>query len=86
MNFYNAYMRKVGFEAEAIKIQDLYLAGHKNEAIAAVPDEMIDALHMVGPKERIRDRFQVWKQSGVGTLIVGAADLDTLRFVAELNA
>jgi F420-dependent oxidoreductase-like protein len=83
-NFYNAYIRKVGFEAEAIQIQDLYLAGKKKEAIAAVPDALVDALHMVGPKERIRDRFQAWKASKVGTLIIGTPQLEAIRLMAEL--
>ena len=47
-NFYNEYIRKVGFEADAVRIQDLYLAGKKDEAIAAVPDALVDALHLVG--------------------------------------
>jgi F420-dependent oxidoreductase-like protein len=83
-NFYNDYIRKIGFEADAIKVQDLYLAGKRGEAIAAVPDALVDALHLVGPKERIRDRFQVWKQSKVGTLIVGAQQPEAIRLMAEL--
>lgn len=85
-NFYNAYIRKVGFEAEAIHIQDLYLSGKKDEAVAAVPDALVDALYLIGPKERIRDRLQVWKSSGTDLLIVGAWDIETLRLVAELHA
>jgi F420-dependent oxidoreductase-like protein len=83
-NFYNEYIRKVGFEAEAIEIQDLYLAGKKAEAIAKVPDALVDALHLVGPKERIRDRFQVWKASKVGTLMVGTVQPEAVRLMAEL--
>ncbi|HZS41192.1 MAG TPA: LLM class F420-dependent oxidoreductase [Polyangia bacterium] len=85
-NFYNEYVRKVGFEGEAIKVQDLYLAGKRAEAIAAVPDALVDALHLVGPKERIRDRFQVWKASKVGTLIIGAQQKEAVRLMAELAA
>lgn len=84
-NFYNAYLRRAGFEEEAVKIQDLYLAGDKGAAIAAVTDEMVDTLYLVGSKERIRDRFQVWKESGVGTLIIGSAQPEALRWLAELN-
>jgi F420-dependent oxidoreductase-like protein len=83
-NFYNDYIRKVGFEAEAIKIQDLYLDGKKNEAVAAVPDALVDALYLVGPKERIRDRFQVWKKSNVGTMMIGTQQPEVLRLMAEL--
>jgi alkanesulfonate monooxygenase SsuD/methylene tetrahydromethanopterin reductase-like flavin-dependent oxidoreductase (luciferase family) len=47
---------------------------------------MVDALYLVGSKDRIRDRFQRWKESPVGTLMVGSQDMDTLRFMAELNS
>src|SRR4051812_45992329 len=83
-NFYNEYVRKIGFEAEAKEIQDLYLAGKKNEAIHAVPDALVDALHLVGPKERIRDRFQAWKASKVGTMIIGSPQIEAVRLMAEL--
>ena len=83
-NFYNEYIRRVGYEAEALKIQQLYLDGKRKEAVAAVPDALVDALHLVGPPERIRDRFQVWKQSKVGTLIVGTQQVEAMRLLAEL--
>ena len=63
-NFYNNYCRRLGFEDAAVKIQDLFLAGRKDEAMAAVPAELIDACHLVGPKERIRERLQRWKAAG----------------------
>ena len=53
-NFYNDYCKRLGFPDEAVKIQDLYLAGKKDEAMAAVPEELIDACALVGPAERIR--------------------------------
>ena len=84
-NFYNAYLRRAGFEEEAVRIQDLYLSGDRNGAIAAVPDEMVDALYLVGTRERIRDRLQVWKESGVGTLLIGTAQIEAVRMIAELN-
>lgn len=83
-NFYNAYIRRVGYEAEAEKIQNLFLAGKKQEAIEAVPDSLVDALHLVGPVDRIRERFKVWKASPVGTLIVGTAQIEAVRLLAEL--
>jgi F420-dependent oxidoreductase-like protein len=83
-NFYNEYIRKVGYEKEAIEIQDLYLAGKRGEAIAKVPDALVDALHLVGPKERIRDRFQAWKASKVGTMIIGTVQPEAVRLMAEL--
>jgi F420-dependent oxidoreductase-like protein len=83
-NFYKEYIERVGFGEAARKIQELYLAGRKGEAIAAVPDALVDALHLVGPKERIRDRFAAWKQSKVGTLIVGTQQPEAMRLMAEL--
>jgi len=83
-NFYNEYICKVGFEEAAKKIQALYLDGKKDEAIAAVPDELVDTLNLVGPVERIRDRFQIWKESSVGTMLVGTHQKEALRLLAEL--
>ncbi len=83
-NFYKEYIDRCGYEAEAKKIQELYLAGKKGEAVAAVPDALVDALHLVGPKERIRDRFAAWKESKVGTLIVGTSQPEAVRLMAEL--
>lgn len=83
-NFYNEYVRRVGFEEEAEKVQDLYLAGRKNEAIHAITDEMIDTFYLVGPPDRIRDRFQAWKDTPVGTLIVGTVQPEAVQLMAEL--
>lgn len=87
-NFYNEYVRRIGYEEQAIRIQELFLSGKKGEAIAAVPDELVDAFHLCGPKERIRDRFQIWKdaakQGHVGTLVVGTMQREAVRLVAEL--
>ncbi len=83
-NFYNEYIRRVGYEADAEKIQNLYLAGKRDEAIAAVPDALVDALHLVGTPERIRERFAAWKSVPIGTLIVGAAQPEAVRLMAEL--
>jgi F420-dependent oxidoreductase-like protein len=83
-NFYNEYIRRIGFEAEAIEIQELYLSGKKDQAIKAVPDELVDRLYLVGPKERIRERFQVWKTAPIGTFIVGSPQIEAIRLIAEL--
>jgi alkanesulfonate monooxygenase SsuD/methylene tetrahydromethanopterin reductase-like flavin-dependent oxidoreductase (luciferase family) len=83
-NFYNALVRRYGYEAEADHIQELYLGGKQREAIAAVPDALIDEVALVGPRDRIRERLDAWRQSGVTTLLVGARDAETLRTLAEL--
>jgi F420-dependent oxidoreductase-like protein len=85
-NFYNEYIRRVGYEAEAIKIQNLFLEGKREEATAAVPDALVDALHLVGTPARIRERFQVWKSLPIGTLIIGTQQIEAVRLLAELAA
>jgi len=85
-NFYNEYLRRVGFEEDCARIQDLYLAGKKREAIAAVSDDMVDTLYLVGPPDRIRERFQVWKHAGITTMLVGALQIEAVRLMAELAA
>jgi F420-dependent oxidoreductase-like protein len=86
-NFYNDYAKRMGFEEAAVRIQDLYLAGRKEEACAAVPDALVDAVHLVGPKAKIRDRLQVWKAAGsrgeVGTMLVGTTQPEALELLAE---
>jgi F420-dependent oxidoreductase-like protein len=82
-NFYNDLACRYGFEEAAKKIQDLYLAGKKDEATAAVPDQLADEVSLVGPKERIRDRLAAWKASPVGTINVATNQIETLRVLAE---
>jgi F420-dependent oxidoreductase-like protein len=83
-NFYNALVRRYGWEAEAERIQELYLGGQQRDAIAAVPDELVDALALVGPKERIRDRLEAWRETPVTTLVVGSPQPEALDVLAEL--
>ena len=83
-NFYNALARRYGWEDAAEQIQELYLSGHQREAIAAVPDELVDAVALVGPKERIRDRLDAWRETPVTTLLLGAAQPEALQVLAEL--
>jgi len=83
-NFYNALVRRYGWEAEAERIQELYLAGRHREAIAAVPDGLVDAVSLVGPKERIADRLAAWRETPVTTLVLGTTQLEALRTLAEL--
>ncbi len=86
-NFYNDYAVRLGYGAEAARVQDFFLMGKKAEAAAAVPDRLVDAVALVGPPDRIRDRLQVWKAAGqrgcVGTMILMKADIAALRLVAE---
>ena len=83
-NFYNALVRRYGWDDAAERIQELYLGGKQREAIAAVPDELVDALALVGPKERIRDRLEAWRETAVTTLVVGSPQPEALGVMAEL--
>jgi alkanesulfonate monooxygenase SsuD/methylene tetrahydromethanopterin reductase-like flavin-dependent oxidoreductase (luciferase family) len=86
-NFYNDYAKRLGYEAEAVKIQDLYLDGKKAEAAAAVPDSLVDEVALVGSEGRIRDRLKAWKEAGkknhVGSMLVGGGQPELLRILAE---
>jgi F420-dependent oxidoreductase-like protein len=83
-NFYNDLASAYGFEADAKRIQDLYLDGKKREAAAAVPDAFVDEMALVGPRERLAERIEAWRESGATTMLVSTRDLGTLRAVAEL--
>jgi F420-dependent oxidoreductase-like protein len=83
-NFYNDYARRLGYEEAAGKIQDLFLDGRKAEAMAAVPDALVDEISLVGPKERIAERMAAWKALPVRTLLLGAGQPEALRVAAEL--
>ncbi|HET6944562.1 MAG TPA: LLM class flavin-dependent oxidoreductase, partial [Gaiellaceae bacterium] len=83
-NFYNALVRRYGWEAEAERIQELYLDGKQRDAAAAVPDALVDALALVGPKERIRERLAAWRETPVTTLVVGSPQPEALDVLAEL--
>jgi F420-dependent oxidoreductase-like protein len=86
-NFYNDLAKRLGYEAAAVEIQNLFLDGKKAEAAMAVPDELVDACHLVGPKERIRERLQAWKEAGrkkwVHTMNVGTPQPEALELLAE---
>jgi F420-dependent oxidoreductase-like protein len=72
-NFYNQVFCKYGYEAEAKQIQDLYLAGKKDEAEAAIPQRYLDATSLIGPEGFVKDRLAALKESGVNALNVGFA-------------
>jgi F420-dependent oxidoreductase-like protein len=83
MNFHADVFRRLGYEEAVDKIQKLFLNGQQSEAIASVPDAMIDEICLVGPKAKIRDDLEAWRESRVTTILVGGSP-DTLRAMAEL--
>ena len=82
-NFHNDVPRRMGYEAEAETIQDLYLDGKKDEATAAVPTELIEKLALIGPEDKIRDDLEAWRDSIATTLLIGG-DAAMVRKAAEL--
>lgn len=86
-NFHNEYAKRLGYEAHAIRIQDAFLAGRKAEAVAAVPDALVDEIALVGTADRIRDRLQAWKDAGKrrqvdSMLLSGDVSIEALRVIA----
>ena len=89
-NFYNSLVQRYGFEDAAKEVQDLYLDGKKDEAAAALPAELIDRTSLVGPKERVKERLEVYREAGVGTLVATPTVFDPesrkrmIREIAEM--
>jgi F420-dependent oxidoreductase-like protein len=90
-NFYNTLVRKYGFEEEAERIQDLFLGGEKGAAIGAVPDDLVDAVSLIGDVPRLRDGLAQFADAGATALVIGAMAPDaegrrkTLEMIAEAN-
>jgi len=90
-NFYNRLVSSYGFEEAAEKVQELYLAGQKTEAMFALPDELIDLVCIVGPRDRVKAKLRAFADAGVDTLICWPVMPDQevrkeqLRTLAELN-
>ena len=82
-NFHADVAIRMGYEADVAKIQELYLAGHKDQAAAAVPTKLLEQIALIGPKDKIRHDLEAWRESIVTTLLIGG-DPATLRAAAEL--
>ena len=88
-NFHKELMIRRGFGDAAERIQELYLAGRKEEAIAAVPDEWVDQKSLVGPPARIIERYRAWEDGGVTSLGVRTKQdeaVEVMAKAARLNA
>ena len=83
-NFHTEAMARLGFEAECAAIQDAYLDGRRQEAIAAVTTDMVDAIALIGPSGRIAERFEPWRESLVTTMLV-TGDMRSMTAIARLN-
>jgi F420-dependent oxidoreductase-like protein len=85
-NFHADLMARMGYAEEARRIQELFLAGRREEAVLAVPDAFADEISLVGPRERIAERLELWRKGPVTDLLALAPDPHTLRVLAELNS
>tara|TARA_B100000575_G_scaffold43866_1_gene31252 strand:+ start:190 stop:696 length:507 start_codon:yes stop_codon:yes gene_type:complete len=83
-NFHKELIGRMGFEGDAEKIQELYLAGKKQEAAMAVPDALADEISLVGPVDKIRDRLQAWDETPVTSINVSARSTAELETLAKL--
>lgn len=84
-NFHNDMMVKYGYGEAAKLVQDLYLSGRKKEAEDAIPDEFADEMCLVGPVERIRERYKAWEDSGVTTMNIGSRQPEALKLMADIT-
>ncbi len=84
VNFHNQQMVAMGYGSEAEKIQELFLAGRKDEATAAVPDDYVDQRVLVGSRDRISERYQAWASSGITGLTIATRQPAALELFAEL--
>jgi alkanesulfonate monooxygenase SsuD/methylene tetrahydromethanopterin reductase-like flavin-dependent oxidoreductase (luciferase family) len=82
-NFHKDMMARRGYGEAAERIQELFLAGRKDEAAAAVPDEWVDEKSLVGPPERVKARYRAWAESGATTLVVRSRDPAAVEAIAE---
>lgn len=85
INFHKEMMKRRGYPKEAERIQELFLAGKRDEAVDAVPDEYVDEGALIGSPKRIAERFQLWRDSGAHGLILHGIDAESMRLVAKYN-
>ena len=84
MNFHKQVFERMGYADVAQEVQDLYLEGRKDEAAAAVPDELVDDIHIIGEAGKVRERVAAWEEAGVTTLLLSCRTPEEVRRVAEV--
>jgi len=83
-NFHKQVFERMGYADVADQVQKLYLEGRKEEAAAVVPDELVDAIHIIGDRGKVRARIAEWEESGVTTLLLSCRSVGEVREVAEV--
>ena len=84
VNFHKRAMVERGYGEAAERIQELFLAGRKDEATAAVPDEFVDESALVGPPARIRERYRAWADCGITGMTISAQQTEAMELMADL--
>ena len=84
MNFHKQVFERMGYADVAQRVQELYLAGRKDEAAAAVPDELVDEIHIIGDPGKVRERVAAWESAGVTTLLLSCRTPAEVRQVADV--
>jgi F420-dependent oxidoreductase-like protein len=84
-NFYNTVFRRQGFPDEAKLVQDLYLDGHKDEAAAALPDDFVDKVTLIGSPSHVRERIAALREAGVTHLHVNPVGTEPLKLLAQVK-
>jgi hypothetical protein len=85
-NFYNDICREYGYEREATEVQDLYLAGKKDEAARAVPREMLELTNLVGPAGYVKERIAAFRAAGVTMLSVSPVGANATQTLGTLRS
>jgi F420-dependent oxidoreductase-like protein len=84
-NFYNKLAARMGFEDAAARIAEAFLDGRRAEAAASVPDDLVDAIALVGSVDRVRDRLAAWRDAGLTTIVARTTEVEQLRALSEAN-
>ena len=85
-NFHKQVFERMGHEALADEVQKLYLEGEKERAVALIPDELVDDMHIIGTASEVKERAAQWEETGVTTLLLSCRDAAEVRTIAEVLA
>ena len=83
-NYHKNVFERMGYAAITDQVQELFLAGKRDDAAALIPDELVDDLHIIGDAAKVRDKVQEWESTGVTTLLLSCRSADEVREVAEV--
>jgi alkanesulfonate monooxygenase SsuD/methylene tetrahydromethanopterin reductase-like flavin-dependent oxidoreductase (luciferase family) len=82
-NFHKNVFDRMGYDTISDEVQELYLAGRRDEATALIPDELVEEMHIIGDAGYVKERVAAWEETGVTTLLLSLRSPDEVRLVAE---